>query len=44
MNQGAMDRASLQAQLLNQGFMQAQQAAGTDLAARQGLRTISTSN
>ena len=27
----------LQAQLLNQGFMQAQQAAGTDLAARQGL-------
>jgi len=37
MNQGAMDRATLQAQLLNQGFMQAQQAAGTDLAARQGL-------
>ena len=37
MNQGAMDRASLQAQLLNQNFMQAQQAAGTDLAARQGL-------
>ena len=37
MNQGAMDRASLQAQLLNQGFQQAQQAAGTDLAARQGL-------
>ena len=32
-----MDRAQLQAQLLNQGFMQAQQAAGTDLAARQGL-------
>ena len=37
MNKGAMDRATLQAQLLNQGFMQAQQAAGTDLAARQGL-------
>ena len=37
MNQGAVDRAQLQAQLLNQGFMQAQQAAGTDLAARQGL-------
>ena len=37
MKQGAMDRASLQAQLLNQNFMQAQQAAGTDLAARQGL-------
>jgi len=37
MNQGAMDRATLQAQLLNQGFQQAQQAAGTDLAARQGL-------
>ena len=39
MNKGAMDRATLQAQLLNQGFMQAQQAAGTDLAARQGLGT-----
>ncbi len=37
MNQGAMSRAQLQAQLLNQGFQQAQQAAGTDLAARQGL-------
>ena len=37
MNQGAMNRAQLQAQLLNQGFMQAQQSAGTDLAARQGL-------
>ena len=37
MNQGAMNRAQLQAQLLNQGFQQAQQAAGTDLAARQGL-------
>jgi hypothetical protein len=39
MNKGAMDRAALQAQLLNQGFMQAQQAAGADLAARQGLGT-----
>ena len=28
MNQGAVDRAQLQAQLLNQGFMQAQQALG----------------
>ena len=37
MNQGAMNRANLQAQLLNQGFMQAQQAAAQDLAARQGL-------
>ena len=37
MNQGAVDRATLQAQLLNQGFMQAQQAAGADLQARQGL-------
>ncbi len=37
MNQGAINRAQLQAQLLNQGFMQAQQSAGTDLAARQGL-------
>ena len=32
-----MNRASLQAQLLNQGFQQAQQARGTDLAAQQGL-------
>ena len=39
MNQGAMNRAQLQAQLLNQGFQQAQQAAGVDLAARQGLGT-----
>jgi len=39
MNQGAMNRAQLQAQLLNQGFQQAQQAAGTDLAAQQGLGT-----
>ena len=38
MNQGAVrTEQQLQAQLLNQGFMQAQQAAGTDLAARQGL-------
>ena len=37
MNQGALNRAQLQASMLNDGFMQAQQAAGTDLAARQGL-------
>ena len=37
MNQGANNRAQLQAQLLNQGFQQAQAAAGQDLAARQGL-------
>ena len=37
MNQGAMNRAQLQAKMLNDSFMQAQQAAGTDLAARQGL-------
>ena len=37
MNQGALNRAQLQANMLNDGFMQAQQAAGTDLAARQGL-------
>ena len=37
LNQGAIDKAQLQAQLLNQGFQQAQQAAGADLAARQGL-------
>ena len=37
MNQGAMDRAQLQAGLLNQGFQQAQAAAANDLAARQGL-------
>ena len=34
-----MNRASLQAQLLNQGFQQAQQARSGDLAARQGLGT-----
>ena len=33
----ATNRANLQAQLLNQGFQQAQAAAGADLAARQGL-------
>jgi len=37
MNQGALNRAQLQAGMLNDAFMQAQQAAGTDLAARQGL-------
>ena len=39
MNQGAANRAQLQAQLLNQGFQQAQQAAGQDMMARQGLGT-----
>ena len=34
-----MNRAQLQAQLLNQGFQQAQQAAGQDMMARQGLGT-----
>ena len=33
----SMDRAQLQAQLLNQGFQQAQQAAAADLQAQQGL-------
>ena len=37
MNQGATNRAQLQAQLLNQGFQQAQQAAAADLQAQQGL-------
>ena len=37
MNQSANDRAMLQAQLLNQGFQQAQQARAADLQARQGL-------
>ena len=36
-NQAALGRAGLQAQLLQQGFQQAQAAAGADLAARQGL-------
>jgi hypothetical protein len=39
-----MNRANLQAQLLAQGFQQAQAAAAQDLAARQGLGTIPTSN
>ena len=34
-----MNRAQLQAQLLNQGFNQAQNARGADLAAQQGLGT-----
>jgi len=34
-----MNRAQLQAQLLNQGFQQAQAAAGADMQARQGLGT-----
>jgi len=34
---GASNRAQLQAQLLNQGFQQAQQAAAADMQARQGL-------
>ena len=33
----AMNRAQLQAQLLNQGFQQAQAARGADLTAQQGL-------
>ena len=37
-----MNRASLQAQLLAQGFQQAQAAAAADLAARQGLGTYQT--
>ena len=37
-----MQRAGLQAQLLQQGFQQAQQAAAADLAARQGLGTYPT--
>ena len=37
-----MQRAGLQAQLLQQGFQQAQQAAAQDLAARQGLGTYQT--
>ena len=39
MNQGGVNRAQLQAQLLNQGFQQAQAAASQDLVARQGLGT-----
>ena len=37
MRNNQMNRASLQAQLLNQGFNQAQQARAADLAAQQGL-------
>ena len=37
LSQGALNRAQLEAQLLAQGFQQAQQAAAADLAARQGL-------
>ena len=37
MNQGAANRAQLQAQLLNDAFTQAQQARGADLTAQQGL-------
>jgi len=36
-NQAALGRAQLQAGMLQQGFQQAQAAAGADLAARQGL-------
>ena len=36
----AQSRAGLQAQLLAQGFQQAQAAAAQDLAARQGLRYL----
>ena len=38
----AANRANLQAQLLAQGFQQAQAAAAQDLAARQGLGTYQT--
>ncbi len=37
LNQGALNRAQLEAQLLAQGFQQAQAAAAADLAAQQGL-------
>ena len=39
MNKGAMDRATLQAQLLNQGYGQANQFAQQDMMTRQGLGT-----
>ena len=39
-----MNRAQLQAQLLNQGFQQAQAARGTDLSSTTRLRYLSTSN
>ena len=41
-SRGAANRAQLQAQLLAQGFQQAQAAAAQDLAARQGLGTYQT--
>jgi hypothetical protein len=41
-SRGEAQRAQLQAQLLAQGFAQAQQAAAADLAARQGLGTYQT--
>lgn len=39
MNQGAANRAAIQAQLLNQGFTQANQLAQQDMMTRQGLGT-----
>ena len=39
MRQGGIDRAGLQAQLLNQGFTQANQLAQQDMMTRQGLGT-----
>ena len=39
MRNNQMNRAQLQAGLLNQGFMEARQARGADLAAQQGLGT-----
>ena len=39
MRNNQMNRAQLQASLLNQGFMDARQARGADLAAQQGLGT-----
>ena len=39
MNRGAVDRAGLQAQLLNQGYNQANQFAQQDMMTRQGLGT-----
>jgi len=42
MNQGAVGRAQLQAQLLNQGFQQANQFANQDLMNRQGLGNYMT--
>jgi hypothetical protein len=39
MRQGGIDRAGLQAQLLNQGFTQANQLAQQDMQTRQGLGT-----